>query len=235
MLQTDQGEQVPGAVGEHRAVDFGVVLNCDQKVVERFLGPALRQRGERVLGGVHVLGSHPLAQGLAPHTPWGERHRCDRTQNLVASSTALLDAAGVAIKDFQDGQRPRGLRQLAAHVKRRCHRHHRVKADIIFTAERPGVGKRSRRDQPLQFDPTLQFVDHDGHETLRGRLLHDRDQAFQLPEVQTRLRTVDPRAGQSEVSGGARTERRDQSPSSHVREKLSSVSLGTHGDLLPSG
>ena len=110
-----------------------------------------------------------------------------------------------------------------------------MEADIIFTAERPGVGKSRRRNQPLQFDPTLQFVDHDSHETLRGRLLHERDQTFQLPEVQTRLRTVGRRAGQSEVGGGTRTECRDQSSSSHVREKFPPVSLGTHGDLLPSG
>src|SRR5271155_4546863 len=103
MLQTDQGEQVPGAVGEHRTVDFRVVLNGEQEVVERFLGSALRQCGESMFGGFQVLGPHPFAQGLASCAPRRQSRGCDRVQNLVASSTALLDAATVAIKDLEDG------------------------------------------------------------------------------------------------------------------------------------
>ena len=64
LLLADDVEQLPGAVGKDDAVDLGVVLDGDEQAVERLVGRDGGDRGEGVLGLVHVLPAHSVAKGF---------------------------------------------------------------------------------------------------------------------------------------------------------------------------
>ena len=85
VLGADQGEQVPGAIGQHDAVDLGVVLDGEQDVVERLVGPAAGERGEGPLGQVQVLAADGVAERLAAGLAGRQRLGRDRVQHLAAA------------------------------------------------------------------------------------------------------------------------------------------------------
>ena len=62
-------EQLPGAIGENDAVDFGLVLDGDQQAIERLVGRAGGDRGEGALCLLHVLPAHGVAERLARVLP----------------------------------------------------------------------------------------------------------------------------------------------------------------------
>ena len=61
LFLADDVEQLPGAVGEDDAVDFGFVLDGDEQAVEGVVGRDGGDRGEGALGLVHVLAAHGVA------------------------------------------------------------------------------------------------------------------------------------------------------------------------------
>ena len=86
-------------------MDFRIVLNREEQVVESLVGAAAGQRSEGSLGEVHVLGTDGVAENLAPGLARRQRFRRNRVQDLVAATATFLDPAGVAIEHLDDGQR----------------------------------------------------------------------------------------------------------------------------------
>ena len=67
-------------------------------------------------------------------------------EHLAFSAAMFLDAIGVSIEHFEDGERLHLLGKFLRHMKGRRQRHHGMEADIIFAAKSAGIGQRRRRD-----------------------------------------------------------------------------------------
>ena len=131
-----------------------------------------------MFGRVHVFLAHDIAQRLA--TGRGLHH----VQNFLLAPAALLDAIGVAIQHLEHRQRLTIFRQLLRHVIRRGQSHHRVKAHVIFAAERTRVCQRRGSNQSPQIRAAFEFAHQRRDQRTWRRLLHHADQRLQLAEIQ---------------------------------------------------
>ena len=113
VLAPDHVKEIPRPVGEHNAVDLGVVLNGPKELVEGISGLAAgltRRRSARLVpglcGGPHAQRRHWLAGG--------RRIKGDRPEFLRLAAPYVLNPPVVAVQDFQDGQRLRPAGSSAA-------------------------------------------------------------------------------------------------------------------------
>jgi hypothetical protein len=167
-------------------VHLGVVLHRVEQVVQRVVGIAHGERGERGLCPAHVLRPDRLPQHLAARPAGGRVRRLHLTQNFAAAAAGLLDPPGVPVEHLEHRQRRALRRQLARHVVRGRQRHERVEPDVVLPAERARVGERRRGDEPAQLGPAAQLLHQHRQQPVGGRFLHQADEPLHVPEVQRR-------------------------------------------------
>ena len=122
-------------------MNFCVLLHGVEVVIEGVVRGKLREGGKGLLGFVDILAVDGVAEKFAAGPVIGKQRRFDRVKNFLFASASFLNAIGVSVQDFEDGQRLKGVRKFARHVQRRRQRHHRVETDVVFTAEGAGVGE----------------------------------------------------------------------------------------------
>ncbi len=182
VVAADEIEQVPGAIGQHDAVDFGVVLHGVEEVVERVVGGELGERGEGPLGFGHVFAVDGFAEEFGAGAAFAERGRFDGVKDFFVAPAFFLDSVGISVKDLEDRQRLERLGQLARHVERRRQRHHGVEADVILAAESTHVGQGRGRDQVLEVGSLLPALSEDGQQFAGRRFLEQFDHRLQFAE-----------------------------------------------------
>ena len=75
VLVPDQVEKIPRPIGEHDAMNLGVVLDGPKEVVEGIAGLAAGQSGEGPLGEFQVFVAYRIAQRRAAGWRVGRSHR----------------------------------------------------------------------------------------------------------------------------------------------------------------
>src|SRR4051812_31295340 len=228
----DQIEQIPGAVRQDHAVDFGMVLHGVKQVVESVTWAGLGDRREHALGIVHCAAAHGLANRFSTCPAFAQRRSFDCMKDLLLAAAFLLNPVGVPVEDFEYRKWLELLGQLQRHVERGGQRHHSMKADVVFAAERARVGQRARGYQAAKFFARFEFRRQRTEKLVSRCLLHEADERFERAKVE-RLGRLRPEGGsEAEIVCHGNTNCGDDHAAPHISQEFT-TSAGMTIHMFP--
>ena len=195
-------------------MDFGVIVHGKKQIVEGVVRRAFGDGRENLFRFVHVFAPNGLTENFAIGSAI-EMAGFDGVQNFAFAPAMLLDAIGVSVEDFEDGERLAFFRQFLRHMESRGQRHHRVEPDVIFAAKSAGVGKRGGSYETSQIGPAAELLCEQRQQAIDGRLLHEGNQSFERAELK-RIILSGKGGRDAEFSGHFATDRCQEHSSTNV-------------------
>ena len=229
LFLADQPEQIPGAIRKNDAVDFRVVVNGVEETVEGVIGRAIGEGRERLFGLGELFAADQIAHFFASERFAIEWRRGHGMEDFVFASASFLDAVGVAVKDFEDGESLRLGRQLLRHVPGGRQRHQGVKADVIFAAEGAGVGEDASLEQRAQGNAGAEFFGELGKNLVGGRFLHQADEGLDGAEVKGVRTFRGVRGREAKFGGRLDANGGDEHAAADIGKEFAAAILRFHG------
>src|SRR5437867_388790 len=228
LLFANEVQKVPGSIRENDTVNFSVILDGTEQVVECRLGSELGDRGKASLGFGDIFIPDGLKKKFSRWTALDCRRRKDRMQDLVLATALFLNTIGITVKDFEYRQRLQRRRQLLGHVKRRRQSHHGMKTDVIFAAEGAGIGQSARRYELAKLRAGPQFSSEAWQQFVHRRLLHETDEGFEGSEVQQIRRIRAESTRKSEFGGYAMANADNQHAAANFSKEFTTSTRNNH-------
>src|SRR5437879_4677136 len=105
-------------------------------------------------------------------------------KHFFLAAAFFLDAVGVSVKDFENGEGLQVLREFLCHMQRWSECHHGVETDIILAAKGASIGESRGCDKFAKFIAAFKFVSQARQELVHWCFLHETDKRFERAEIE---------------------------------------------------